>query len=90
MSGRPKESAYPKEVPDTLKPKARMSPCSQPYIKCGVSSRPVWDGSMVYILKKQRLSSQRCLTATACMSVRMRNSQIQQLAPLGWGLSQLK
>lgn len=24
------------------------------------------------------------------MCVRMRNSQIQQLAPLGWGLSQLK
>ena len=76
MSGRPRELAYLKEVPDTLKPKARRSPCSQPCIKCGVSSRPVWDGSMVYILKEQRLSSRRCLTATARMRVHMRKSQI--------------
>lgn len=57
MSGRPRELAYPKEVPDTLKPKAGRSLCSQPYIKCGVSSPPVWDDSMVHILKEQRLSS---------------------------------
>lgn len=88
MSGRPRELAYPKEVPDTLKPKAWRSPCNQAYTKSGASSHPVWDGSMVYILKKQRLSSLRCLTATACMCVCMR--KIQQLAPLGWHLSQLK
>lgn len=90
MSGRPRESAYPEEMPDTLKPTARRSPCSQPYIKCGMSLHWLWDGSLVYILKEQCLSSRRCLTATACMRARVRNSQIQQLAPLGWGLSQLK